>query len=148
MLPTFQSLIESDTPLTVTQSVATLNFMTIPLAGQLVIQAGGISRTGEVSILEVGAPLRILDVARRMIEMPGNDIENVVAGLREGEKLHEELVGFKETLECRVRPQVSHTSRDAISPDRPDKVSWMARMLNTQSTDESAYGTRPSTERV
>ncbi|WP_411730623.1 polysaccharide biosynthesis protein [Paeniglutamicibacter sp.] len=94
--------------------------MTFPLACKLVRRAGGSSSLGEVLIIEVGEPFQILDVARRMIEKFGKDIEIVFTGLLEGEKLHEELVGFKENLECRFRPQISHTRADANSPDRLD----------------------------
>ncbi len=72
---------------------ATRYFMTIPEACQLVIQAGGIGRAGEVLILDMGEPVSILEVAKRMIAMSGGNIEIVFTGLRPGEKLHEDLVG-------------------------------------------------------
>lgn len=128
MLPTFQSLIESGGPLTVTHPEATRYFMTIPEACQLVIQAGSIGRPGEVLILDMGEPVRILDVARRMIAMSGKNIEIVFTGLREGEKLHEELVGMHEHLERPFHPKISHTKADSIAPEKLDLEVWKLRM--------------------
>ncbi|MEJ1089351.1 nucleoside-diphosphate sugar epimerase/dehydratase [Microbacterium sp. Mu-80] len=128
MLPTFQALIREGKPLTVTHPDATRYFMTIPEACQLVIQAGGIGRPGEVLILDMGEPVSILEVAKRMIAMSGKNIEIVFTGLRTGEKLHEELVGSRENLERPFHPQVSHTRADSISPERLDKAGWEARM--------------------
>jgi len=93
-----------------------------------VIQAGGIGRAGEVLILDMGEPVSILEVARRMISMSGKDIEIVFTGLRHGEKLHEELVGSREHLERPFHPQISHANADSISPERLDKAGWEARM--------------------
>src|SRR5690606_3490002 len=91
MLPTFAYLIESGGPVTVTHPEVSRYFMTISEACQLVVQAGGIGRPGEVLILDMGEPVSILDVAKRMIEMSGKQVEIVYTGLRRGEKLHEEL---------------------------------------------------------
>ncbi len=131
MLPTFQRLIAEGRPLTVTHPQATRYFMTIPEACQLVVQAGGIGRAGEVLILDMGEPVSILEVAKRMIAMSGKDIEIVFTGLRNGEKLHEELVGSRENLERPFHPKVSHTRVDTITPDRLDKEGWMRRMFAT-----------------
>lgn len=128
MLPTFQSLIEAGGPLTVTHPDVTRYFMTIPEACQLVVQAGGIGRPGEILILDMGEPVSILDVAKRMIAMSGKTIEVVFTGLRPGEKLHEELVGTRENLERPFHPKVSHTHADVITPERLDKAGWKARM--------------------
>ena len=67
MLPTFMALVEKGGPLTVTHPDVTRYFMTIPEACQLVVQAGGIGRPGEVMILDMGEPVRILDIAKRII---------------------------------------------------------------------------------
>ncbi|MFE6995722.1 polysaccharide biosynthesis protein [Microbacterium sp. NPDC057659] len=128
MLPTFQTLIASGGPITVTHPEATRYFMTIPEACQLVVQAGGIGRAGEVLILDMGEPVSILEVAKRMISMSGKKIEIVFTGLRHGEKLHEELVGDRESLERPFHPSISHTHADTISPERLDKHGWKARM--------------------
>jgi FlaA1/EpsC-like NDP-sugar epimerase len=127
MLPTFTSLIEAGGPLTITHPDVTRFFMTIPEACQLVVQAGGIGRPAEVLILDMGEPVRILDVAQRMIDMSGQDIAIVYTGLRPGEKLHEELVGINETDERPIHPQISHTAVSPISPDNLDKDRWIER---------------------
>jgi len=128
MLPTFQTLIREGKPLTVTHPEATRYFMTIPEACQLVIQAGGIGRPGEGLILDMGQPVSILEVAKRMIAMSGKNIEIRFTGLRHGEKLHEELVGVRENLERPFHPQISHTRADPITPERLDQAGWKARM--------------------
>nr|WP_237682530.1 nucleoside-diphosphate sugar epimerase/dehydratase [Microbacterium sp. B19(2022)] len=129
MLPTFQRLIAEGRPITVTHPEATRYFMTIPEACQLVVQAGGIGRAGEVLILDMGEPVSILEVAKRMIAMSGKSVEIVFTGLRRGEKLHEELVGSRENLERPFHPKVSHTRADIITPERLDKAGWMDRMF-------------------
>ena len=127
MLPTFTSLIEAGGPLTVTHPDATRYFMTIPEACQLVIQAGGIGRPAEVLVLDMGEPIRILDIAERMIEMSGKDIAIVYTGLRQGEKLHEILVGDNELDNRPIHPKISHTSVKIITPERLNQQGWEAR---------------------
>ena len=116
MLPTFVAQIEAGGPVTLTHPDVTRYFMTIPEACQLVIQAGAIGRPGEVMILDMGEPVRILDVAQRMIAKSGREIEIVVTGLRHGEKLHEELVGTGENEERPIHPKISHTEVPVLAP--------------------------------
>ncbi|MEV7631654.1 nucleoside-diphosphate sugar epimerase/dehydratase [Microbacterium sp. NPDC089318] len=144
MLPTFQALIREGRPLTVTHPEATRYFMTIPEACQLVIQAGGIGRPGEVLILDMGEPVSILEVAKRMIAMSGKQIEIRFTGLRHGEKLHEELVGSRENLERPFHPQISHTTADPITPQRLDKAGWEARMAAEPRQNDTAIIERVS----
>lgn len=102
VVPLFRQQIRNGGPVTVTHPEVTRFFMTIPEAAQLVVQAGAMARGGEVFVLDMGQPVRIMDLARRMIELsgltvrdpehPGGDIEIVVSGLRAGEKLYEELL--------------------------------------------------------
>lgn len=135
MLPTFRRLIEQGGPVTVTHPEATRFFMTIPEASQLVIQAGGIGRPGEVLILDMGEPVRILDVAKRMIAQSGKDIEIVFTGLRHGEKLHEVLTGDGEGNERPFHPKISHAQIGVISPDTLDHEGWVARMNLTREAE-------------
>lgn len=114
MLPTFTSLIEQGGPLTVTDPDVTRYFMTIPEACQLVLQAGGIGNSGEVLILDMGEPVRILDVAKRMITMSGKDIEIIFTGLRPGEKLHEELTSDIENVLPSQHPLISRTNIEPL----------------------------------
>ncbi|MCU1546594.1 MAG: polysaccharide biosynthesis protein [Homoserinimonas sp.] len=127
MLPTFASLIEAGGPLTITHPEVTRFFMTIPEACQLVVQAGGIGRPAEVLILDMGEPVKILDVANRMIDMSGKDIAIIYTGLRQGEKLHEELIGENETDNRPIHPKISHAKISSIKPQNLDKAIWLAR---------------------
>lgn len=115
MLPTFAAQIKAGGPVTVTHPDVTRYFMTIPEACALVVQAGAIGSPGEVLILDMGEPIRIMDVAERMIAKSGREIEIVITGLRAGEKMHEELVGTGETDARPVHPKISHTAVEALS---------------------------------
>ncbi|WP_159600674.1 polysaccharide biosynthesis protein [Agromyces humi] len=138
MLPTFAALIRSGGPVTVTHPDATRYFMTIPEACQLVVQAGGIGSPGEVLILDMGEPVRILDVAERMIEMSGRDVDIVFTGLREGEKLHEELVGASEQTSRPRHPKISHARVVAVPPSALDKTEWDLQMLRKVRDNDTA----------
>jgi dTDP-glucose 4,6-dehydratase len=110
VLPAFTEQIAGGGPVTVTHPDVTRFFMMIPEACELVIQAAAVGEDGEAMVLEMGQPVRILDVARQMIAMSGrDDIEIVFTGLREGEKLHEELFG-----EAEGQRGTSHELIDAV----------------------------------
>ncbi|NKX54555.1 polysaccharide biosynthesis protein [Arthrobacter mobilis] len=127
VLPLFTEQIRKGGPVTVTDPEATRFFMTIPEACQLVIQAGAIGRGGEVLILDMGEPVRILDVARRMIELSGKDIDIVFTGLRQGEKLHEDLVGDGEDDSRPLHPKISHASIEPLDPSDMSLQEWKDR---------------------
>lgn len=124
MLPTFAALIEAGGPLTITHPDVTRFFMTIPEACQLVIQAGGIGGAAEVLVLDMGEPVRILDVAQRMIDMSGRDIAIVFTGLREGEKLHEELTDDVPSGARHLHPKITQTNVPLIRPEQLDSIAW------------------------
>ena len=110
MLPTFRRLIEEGKPVTVTHPDITRYFMTIPEACQLVLQAGAIGRVGEVLILDMGEPVRILDIAQKMIALSGKNVEIKFTGMREGEKLHEDLHSDSEVGETPFHKKISHAA--------------------------------------
>lgn len=128
MLPTFQALIDAGGPLTVTHADVTRFFMTIPEACQLVIQAGALGSAGEVLILDMGESVRILDIAERMIKQSGKSIQIVFTGLRQGEKLHEELFGPGESVERPFHEKISHTSVKPLPGERLDFDEWLSRL--------------------
>jgi FlaA1/EpsC-like NDP-sugar epimerase len=102
VVPLFREQIKNGGPITLTHADITRYFMTIPEAAQLVIQAGAMGQGGDVFVLDMGQPVKIIDLARRMVELsgmtvrdelhPDGDIELTVTGLRPGEKLYEELL--------------------------------------------------------
>jgi FlaA1/EpsC-like NDP-sugar epimerase len=102
VVPLFREQIKNGGPITLTHIDITRYFMTIPEAAQLVIHAGAMGQGGDVFVLDMGQPVKIIDLAYRMIELsglvvrdelnPDGDIELAVTGLRPGEKLHEELL--------------------------------------------------------
>jgi FlaA1/EpsC-like NDP-sugar epimerase len=109
VLASFAKQIAAGGPLTVTHPEVTRYFMTIEEACQLVIQAAAIGGPGEALVLDMGEPIKIADVARQLMEQAGTPVKIEYTGLREGEKLHEELFGDDEPQDVRPRhPMVSH----------------------------------------
>jgi FlaA1/EpsC-like NDP-sugar epimerase len=96
-------------------------FMTIPEAVQLIVQAGAIGGRGRVYVLDMGEPVRIVDLAEKMIRLsgkePGTEIAIEYIGPAPGEKLHEELVGAGETASPSAHPKIDLISRPPIDPD-------------------------------
>lgn len=116
VVPLFTKQIEQGGPITITHPDITRYFMTIPEAASLVIQAGAMAFGGEVFVLDMGAPVKIVDLAKRMIRLtgcelkddsnPNGDIEIVFTGLRPGEKLYEELIIGEDNIEPTFHPLI------------------------------------------
>ncbi len=115
VLTTFAEQLAAGGPITVTHPEVTRYFMTIPEAVQLVIQAAAVGRPGETLVLDMGEPVRILDVAHQLMEIAGQGVDIVYTGLRGGEKLHEELFGDGEVGRRPAHPLISHVDVPALS---------------------------------
>jgi FlaA1/EpsC-like NDP-sugar epimerase len=124
VIPVFRKQIESGGPVTVTHPEIVRYFMTIPEACRLVLEAGVMGEGGEIFIFDMGKPIKIYDLARQMIQLSGlelnKDIEIVFTGLRDGEKLFEELLNDSEnTLPTHhakiLKARVGETRHDKIS---------------------------------
>lgn len=125
VVPLFRRQLQDGGPLTVTHEEVTRFFMTIPEAAQLVLQAGAMAHGGEVFVLDMGQSVRIIDLARRIVQLsglsvrdernPGGDVEIRVTGLRPGEKLYEELL---------IGDNPEGTAHERIMKAREDFVDW------------------------
>jgi FlaA1/EpsC-like NDP-sugar epimerase len=125
VVPLFRQQIAKGGPVTVTDARIIRYFMTIPEAAELVIQAGAMGQGGDVFVLDMGEPVRIVDLAKRMIrlsgfevkskEQPNGDIEIIYTGLRPGEKLYEELL---------IGDDVSQTCHEKIMRAQETVIAW------------------------
>lgn len=122
MLHTFTKQIEAGGPLTVTHPEITRYFMTIPEACELTIQAGAIGRPADVLVLDMGEPVRILDVAKGLIARSGKDIKIIFTGLRPNEKLHEVLFSDDEERTTTSHELVSRVQVPPLNPERLAEV--------------------------
>jgi FlaA1/EpsC-like NDP-sugar epimerase len=115
VVPLFRKQLAEGGPLTVTHAEVTRYFMTIPEAAQLVLQAGAMAHGGDVFVLDMGEPVKIIDLARRMVKLsglsvrddanPDGDISIAITGLRPGEKLYEELL-IGENPQATAHPRI------------------------------------------
>ena len=116
VIPIFRRQIERGGPVTVTHPEMTRFFMTIPEAASLVIQAGAMGGRGQVYVLDMGQPVKIIDLARQMIELSGrteDEIKIEFVGSRNGEKMHEVLWNADEEVDSTKHPKIMRATRAA-----------------------------------
>ena len=124
VIPIFRRQIERGGPVTVTNPEMTRFFMTIPEAASLVVQAGAMGGRGQVYVLDMGKPVRILDLAKQMIRLSGKDesqVPIVFTGTRAGEKVHEVLWNEGEAVGPTSHPKIMRAARPAIDGDWLDE---------------------------
>jgi FlaA1/EpsC-like NDP-sugar epimerase len=139
VVPLFRKQLDHGGPLTVTHAEVTRYFMTIPEAAQLVLQAGAMAVGGDVFVLDMGQPVKIMDMARRMVELSGmsvldegnpeGEIEITVTGLRPGEKLYEELL---------IGDNPTPTAHPRIMKAHEDFLDWPALDAQLQALRQAA----------
>ena len=158
----FKKQIASGGPVTVTHEDMIRYFMTISEAVQLVIQAGAMARGGEIFVLDMGEPVKIMDLAKTLIRLsglePGKDIEITLAGIRPGEKLFEELLTAEEGLNTTkhkrifvgksnelddeiIELAVTHMHDGAVPRNQEDTMNFIKQLLpGFKDTDKKAVG--------
>lgn len=160
VIPYFKEQIEMGGPVTVTHKDIIRYFMTIPEACRLVLEAASFGKSGEIYVFDMGEPVKIVDLARRMIEMagliPDVDIEIKFTGLRPGEKLYEELLNDKEQTKATehekitiasvrqyefdvVNEQVSHMIESAYLVDIPETIKAMKKLVPEYRSKNSPF---------
>ena len=149
VVPLFRRQLAEGGPLTVTHADVTRYFMTIPEAAQLVLQAGAMAHGGDVFVLDMGSPVKILDLARRMVRLsglsvrdaghPAGDIEIAITGLRPGEKLYEELL---------IGDNPEPTAHPRIMKAREPFVPWTALSPELTLLDSAVQDDDPAAIRL
>jgi len=136
VIPLFKEQIKKGGPITVTDFRMTRYFMTIPEASRLVLQAGSLAEGGEIFILDMGEPVKIVDLARKMVQLSGfteREIPIVETGIRPGEKLYEELLTTDESVEEQVFEKIFVGKVNNYSPE---EISVFVESLKQMSIDE------------
>ncbi len=141
VVPILQEQLENGEPLTITHPDMTRFFMTIPEAAWLILDAAALGQRGDLFVLDMGQPVRVMDLARDLVRLSGRDpssqpIETI--GLRPGEKLHEELFYDAESIEPTESPSVMR----ALSPPPPVGVRGDVRQMLTLATGDDEAGLR------
>jgi len=135
VIPTFLRQIEAGGPVTVTHPEMRRYFMTIPEAVQLVLQAGALGKSGELFALDMGEPVRIMDLAHDLIRLSGLeegvDVDITYSGVRPGEKLYEEVFFGHEAVEPTAHPKVLRSPADPVSANTADLIETLIQSALT-----------------
>jgi FlaA1/EpsC-like NDP-sugar epimerase len=136
VIPLFKKQIEQGGPLTVTDANVTRFFMTIPEACQLVLEAGNMGKGGEIFVFDMGESVKIIDLAKKMIQLSGleegKDIEIKVTGLRPGEKLYEELLASEENTMSTYHPQILIAKIRPLSEEILPEIENLIQLFHQQ----------------
>jgi FlaA1/EpsC-like NDP-sugar epimerase len=140
VIPLFQKQIEQGGPLTITDERITRFFMTIPEACQLVLEAGSMGQGGEIFVFDMGKSVKIIDLAKKMIQLSGlelgKDIEIKVTGLRPGEKLYEELLASEENTIPTHNPQILIAKTKENSQEQLKAVEELIHLFDSQQNEQ------------
>jgi FlaA1/EpsC-like NDP-sugar epimerase len=141
VVPIFLRQIEAGGPVTITHEEMTRYFMTIPQAVQLVLQAASLASAGDVYMLDMGDPVKIIDFAKELIQLsglrPGKDIEIKVVGMRPGEKLHEQLWLDDSKVTATDFPYVFRVKGRPVPPDYEQKLEQLERLAASRSSNQT-----------
>lgn len=139
VIPLFQKQIEKGGPLTLTDERITRFFMTIPEACQLVLEAGTMGEGGEIFVFDMGEPIKIIDLAKKMIQLSGlelgKDIEIQITGLRPGEKLYEELLAKEENTLATHHPKILKAKIREEEASQIDEINQLIGLFETQNNE-------------
>ena len=140
VIPLFQKQIEQGGPLTITDERITRFFMTIPEACQLVLEAGSMGQGGEIFVFDMGKSVKIIDLAKKMIQLSGlelgKDIEIKVTGLRPGEKLYEELLASEENTIPTHNPQILIAKTKENSEQQLNAIEELIQLFDSQQNEQ------------
>jgi FlaA1/EpsC-like NDP-sugar epimerase len=139
VVPLFSAQIARGGPVTVTHPEIVRYFMTIPEAAQLVLQAGLMGRSGQIFVLDMGEPMKIVELARMLIRLSGKteqEIPITYTGLRPGEKLYEELLADDETTEPTPHPKLRIAKSSGQQPDIAAVMRWICEAGPAPAGDE------------
>jgi FlaA1/EpsC-like NDP-sugar epimerase len=141
VIPLFEKQIASGGPVTLTDERITRFFMTIPEACQLVLEAAVMGNGGEIFVFDMGSPVKILDLAKKMIQLSGlrpyADIDIKVTGLRPGEKLYEEVLATSENTIPTHHPQILIAKTRTTSPDQKKLINDLLAKASHQDNESS-----------